>query len=276
MPGPPGHGRPAYSPGHHCRLFRVGLCTRGADCPLLHVEPAEAPSTVSKDFSTGSPAPSDAGTPDGQDNHDSQSRWSWSWTSSASSESRSWADLSEELWFSAAPAGTPAGRANGAGPSQPPGAGGRPGGWAPSAPGAVAPPDVAGGLPSFSGRVTNIPEFLPGEAVPAAAPQGGPRGPKSKSATRRRQRMVMEKWVTMKAKNGAVAAEMVEAACIAVSGPLAHTQREPRTESASPPRPLVPPTSPRKQKRGNRDDHDSDDSGDDGGDGAVVSTKVSL
>jgi hypothetical protein len=72
--------------------------------------------------------------------------------------------------------------------------------------------------------------------------------------------MVTEKWAVMKARNGATAAEVVEAACEgALSRPLGHTEHEMRTESASPPRPSAPPTSPRKQRR-HRDEHDSDDS----------------
>ncbi|CAK0861650.1 unnamed protein product [Prorocentrum cordatum] len=267
-------------PGHFCRAFQAGLCQRGGDCPLMHQLPAGDSSTTA-DASyrpSASSGLSDAGQLEGQDSQDNESSWSWSWTSSgASSESRSWADLSEELWGTA-PA--TAARANGTWPSQPPGAGGKPSGWAPSAPSAAArpvPPGPDDGFPSFSDRNPNIPEFIPSEAASlGGAASAQPRVPKSKSAARRKQRMVMEKWVVMKAKNGATAAEMVEAACIALSRPQAQTSHEPRTESASPPRPLVPPTSPRKQRRSREDGNDSDDSGDDRGERAFVNTKVSL
>mmetsp|Transcript_6782 Transcript_6782/g.18358 ORF Transcript_6782/g.18358 Transcript_6782/m.18358 type:complete len:88 (+) Transcript_6782:128-391(+) len=87
--------------------------------------------------------------------------------------------------------------------------------------------------------------------------------------------MVTENWAAMKARNSDTATKVVDAACEgALSHPLAHTQHESRTESASPPRPPAPPTSPRRQTRGNG--NDSNDSGDDRGDCAVTTTKVSL
>lgn len=265
MPGPP-VGRPIYAaPGHFCRLFQSGTCWRGEECPLMHSWPAEVSTTASRDLSsTSGSTPSNLGLLlDGHDSQDDQNHWGWSWTSSASSESWSSADLSED---SRATVWTPL--------RQPPSVGGRASGQAVAALGAAAPQSPASGLPSFSGRITHVPEFTPSEDCPKASPQEPPAPPKSKSAARRRQRMLMEKWVTI--RNGAAAAELVEAACRALSRPRPPPQCKPRTQSASPPRPGVSPASPQKHGRSCRDKNDSDDSGDDGGGSAIVCTKLSL
>lgn len=250
-----------------CRLYQNGECKRGRECPLLHALPLTRPPAAA----TAAAAASCQQERDDITSEGASVESSENWTSS--SGSRSWADMSEDMWF------------RGAGP---PGrwhsteAGGRPGGPGGPASRPEGPPDVGGEFPSFSDRVESIPEFLPHVAGHPAHEFGDDaegQAHKSKSAIRRRQRQMTEKWAAMKEVNSATSLPVVQALQgMSTRPPL--TLHAPRTESASPERPAPPTPSPRRPRR-RGDDNDQDDSGDDqddhrrGGRGEK-STKVSL
>jgi hypothetical protein len=230
-----------------CRLYQRGECLLGGQCPLQHTALQTADGSLD---STRLPA-SDCSSAKGSEN------------GTSNSGGHSWADMSEELWRITAPAPQA--------PQQPGdfvgGRLGQPRGL---------PEHLEDGLPSFSDRVASIPEFLPSEA--ARAPPHAPRddaqdrAPKSKTAIRRRQRKMTERWTVMRELNGATSMPVAEALQgMPPDCQLPPASLRPRIGSASPERPPAPPPTPRWQRR--RDDHDQDDSGDDG---PVESTKVSL
>lgn len=226
----------------------------GAECPLLHTALQTAPQTADGSLeSTCLPASDSSSSVKGSEN------------GASNSGSRSWADLSEELWRNAGPL-TQA-------PQQPHDPVAQPSGLPARLEG---PPGRGDELPSFSGRIASIPEFLPSEA--ARAPPHAPgddapgRAPKSRAAIRRRQRKLTERWTVMKEMNNAASMRVAEALQeMPLDCHLPPASLLPRTGSASPRRPPGPPPTPRWQRR--RDDHDQDDSGDDG---PLESTKVSL
>ncbi|CAK0875746.1 unnamed protein product [Prorocentrum cordatum] len=276
--------------GNLCRQYQFGTCGLGAACPLLHVQPpsgvpgppggatpSESSSNRASRASRASPAIQATAIQGSGDDGGSESAWSWT----SSSGSRSWADQSEELWGGAqahAQAAPPFG-----GGGEVSSAAGRrlvqatrlqTGGSSAGFSGPWASIPAGGGeLPVFNNRVSGIPEFIPGVSTLAPSKDAeAQQEPKSKSAARRKQRTMMEKWTEMKARNSATSLPVVEfLSNWKVYAPPPQTRREPRTESASPRRPAAPPASPRKQRQ--KHEQDPDDSGNEGG---FQNTKVSL
>jgi len=150
-------------------------------------------------------------------------------------------------------------------------------------------------LPTFSERLKDVPEFWceaphwldpdppQWRARPGDSDQDEEKAaPKSRSATRRRQRQVLQKWIQMNRKNNDSSRPVIEAICkwSPCTSQLPPARRGKHSENMLPPPP--PPPSPRKQKR--RSDCDAEDgSGDEAEDadsasaqGFPTGTKVSL
>ncbi|CAK0881632.1 unnamed protein product [Prorocentrum cordatum] len=188
------------------------------------------------------------------------------WTSS--SGSRSWADLSEDLWCGrAAPLAVPPGR-----------------GPAPEAPAARRAVARASGdeLPSFQDRIADIPEIVLGEGG-AAQPREREESSRSISedvseGDARKAKSALRRKCRQRNERRAEALNLNSATSLPVLQPHETPQRlpppqyAPRTESASPQRPPAPPPTPRRLRH--REDHDPDDSR--YGGSALESTKVSL
>ncbi|CAK0800663.1 unnamed protein product, partial [Prorocentrum cordatum] len=222
-------------PGRYCRAYVKGGCSRGSQCPLLHGLHLTAP-------------------PAWDSSDDTSDKGSGSEHQTSSSSSRNWADMSDDLWTvqPALPTGQHA--------AEPPRARAGPAGDE---------------LPSFRERLPNFPEFLPREAGGALACRARDdahgRDRQSRSAIRRRQRQLGEKWAAMRRLNDATS----QPAWYALAGMppcLPPPQHAPRTESSSPSRPPAPATSPRRARR--KKCHDADDSDDGGSD--PENTKVSV
>ncbi|CAK0805925.1 unnamed protein product [Prorocentrum cordatum] len=224
--------------GGVCRKWQRGACSR-EQCPLLHALPPQPCLSERQDVASQA-APLESS--------------SESWTQSSSS--RSWADMSEDLWAIAGPLGrwqtpeAPATRTAGAGSSH-------------------------DELPSFLDRIAIFPEWFPTEGGGSLPREFGDdmdgHNHKSKSAMRRRQRKMSNKWSAMKELNNATSAPVLRV-LNSMPPQLPPVQHAPRTESASPQRPLAPAPSPRRPRR--IDQNDPDDSGDGGLD--VKNTKISL